>query len=487
VLNAARENIPLLFTAGRTPILEEGAVGARSVFIHWGQEMFDQAGMLREAVKWDYELRTPKQVEAVVDRALTIAMSEPMGPVYLSLPREVLADGAGEFSFAGNDRRRPARPPAPEPAAIEEAADMLAAAKNPLVITGSLGKHADVVPAFAALVEKFALPVISFRPRYLNLPGDHPMHLGYEPQAYLPETDVALVFDSDVPWLPSLHKVNPDIKVIQIGTDPLFSQYPIRSFPSQLAITASPATAIPALSAALSARGKPVADAAEARRPKIAEAWAKQRATWAAALDRVKAATPIETPWLAHCIGEAMGDDDILVSETQIPLPFLNLNTPGRYFATPTAGGLGWSMGAALGIKLAEPEKTVINVLGDGAYMFNGPTPAHYVSRAMDLPILTIIVNNGMWGSVRKATLGQYPDGAASKSNRAPLTVFDPAPDYEKVCEASGGYGECVDNPADLPDAIARGLKMVREEGRQVVLNVRTSYSDQQALADAKR
>ncbi len=124
--------------------------------------------------------------------------------------------------------------------------------------------------------------------------------------------------------------------------------------------------------------------------------------------------------------------------------------------------------------------------MGDGAYMFNGPTPAHYVSRAMELPTLTLIVNNGMWGSVRKATLGLYPDGAASKSNRAPLTVFDPAPDYEKVVEASGGHGERIDDPSELPAALERCLDIVRG-GRQAVLNVRTAYSDSQALADSKR
>ena len=70
VINAARENVPILFTAGRTPLTEEGLAGARDTYIHWAQEMFDQAGMLREFVKWDYELRNGAQVETVVDRAL---------------------------------------------------------------------------------------------------------------------------------------------------------------------------------------------------------------------------------------------------------------------------------------------------------------------------------------------------------------------------------------------------------------------------------
>ena len=91
LLNAARDNVPIFFTSGRTPHTETGRVGSRDVPIHWGQEMYDQAGMLREYVKWDYELRYGEEVETIVDRALAIAMAEPRGPVYLSLPREALA------------------------------------------------------------------------------------------------------------------------------------------------------------------------------------------------------------------------------------------------------------------------------------------------------------------------------------------------------------------------------------------------------------
>jgi len=91
VITAARANVPVLMTAGRTPVTEEGLPGSRDLHIHWAQESFDQAAMLREYVKWDYELRTPVQLEAVVDRALELMHAEPRGPVYLTLPREVLA------------------------------------------------------------------------------------------------------------------------------------------------------------------------------------------------------------------------------------------------------------------------------------------------------------------------------------------------------------------------------------------------------------
>src|SRR5262249_6119995 len=162
-----------------------------SVYIHWGQEMFDQAGMLREFVKWDYELRDPAQVEAAVDRALNLAMSEPRGPVYMTLPREVLASGAGEHEIhPPNWRTLPATPPgiwrrlrgAPGPAAgaVRQAAEWLAAAEHPLLITASYGRNPADVPALAGLAEAAALPVIGYRPRYLFLPSAHPMHLGYE-------------------------------------------------------------------------------------------------------------------------------------------------------------------------------------------------------------------------------------------------------------------------------------------------------------------
>src|SRR5438477_3068082 len=110
-MNAARENVAILLTAGRSPLTEAGLLGSRDGYIHWAQEMFDQAGMLREIVKWDYELRNGEQLAAVVDRALAIAATEPRGPVYLSLPREVIAAPyPGDVGGAGRLRLRPAAP-----------------------------------------------------------------------------------------------------------------------------------------------------------------------------------------------------------------------------------------------------------------------------------------------------------------------------------------------------------------------------------------
>src|SRR6202023_868121 len=235
VFNAARECVPILFTAGRSPLTEEGLLGARDTYIHWAQEMFDQAGMLREIVKWDYELRNGQQLETVIDRALAIATTQPAGPVYLSLPREVLAAPLPGFSYDSPTRRVAAAPAGPDKGAIEEAARILAAAENPLIVTASAGRDPAAVAALADFAGRFAIPVVQHRPRHLCLPADHPCHLGYDATPYLDGADAILVLECDVPWIPSLKAPRAECKVVHIGVDPLFSRYPIRGFPCDLA------------------------------------------------------------------------------------------------------------------------------------------------------------------------------------------------------------------------------------------------------------
>jgi acetolactate synthase-1/2/3 large subunit len=94
LINMHRDQVPVILCAGRSPATEQGHIASRDTMIHWGQEMLDQGGMVREFVKWDYELRAGQPVAALVDRGVDIAMSQPRGPVYLSLPRETLADPA---------------------------------------------------------------------------------------------------------------------------------------------------------------------------------------------------------------------------------------------------------------------------------------------------------------------------------------------------------------------------------------------------------
>ncbi len=469
-MNAARENVPVLFTAGRSPLTEEGLPGARDVYIHWAQEMFDQAGMVREIVKWDYELRNGQQLETVVDRALSIAASEPKGPVYLSLPREVLAERVVSFRYDMPGRRVAAAPPGPDKNAIDEAAQILAEAENPLIVTASAGREPAAVAALAALAERFAIPVVQHRPRHLCLSADHPSHLGYDAGPYLDEADAILVLECDVPWVPSLKAPRPECRVVHLGVDPLFSRYPIRGFPCDLAVTGTPASALPELAAALDRHAaKPMV---EARRQRLARRREALHAGWRKTAEEAASMRPIHMAWASACIARVKPEDAILVNEYTLMPEHCGSTLPGSYFASSPASGLGWGGGAALGAKLARPDRLVICTLGDGSHLFGNPVALHHAAAAHKLPVLFVIMNNSMWGAVRRATQGMYPEGEAMRSNKPPLIDLDELPAFEQVCAAAGGYGERVEDPAALPAALDRALHAVTVEKRQALLNV---------------
>ena len=469
LINASRQNVPILFTAGRTPITESGALpAARNNYIHWAQEHFDQGGMLREFVRWDYELRHAEQVETVIDRALALAKSEPQGPVYVTLPREILASSFSA-EFSANPTMVAASPPAADPEMLEEAAKLLGAAERPLLITASGGRTLDSARAIEQLAQALGVAVVHYRPRHLALSTEHPLHCGWDPHALLKEADVVLVVECDVPWIPKEGKPKADAKVIHIGPDPLFAAYPLRGFRADIALTGAVAPTLQLLWRA--AQKQAVSPKAiEERRKAVSILSEEIRLKARSGVTPVPAT--ITSKWLSACVNQLLDDNTILVNEYPTVLEEMVIRQPGRYFGNPSAGGLGWGMGAALGAKLASPDKTVICAVGDGAYMFGNPTATHYVSEAMRLPVLYVIANNARWAAVHRSTLATYPKGHASETKQPPFATLEPSPRFEHVVQASGGYGERVTEPAKLMPALERALKAVKEEKRQAVLNV---------------
>lgn len=472
LLNASRGNIPVLFTAGRTPTNEEGLDGHRSLDIHWTQEMFDQASMAREAAKWDYELRNGKQTETIVDRALAVAKSEPTGPVYLSLPREVLAERLDEFTYESPGRQHAAAPPYPNAAATDEAAALLAGAENPLIITNWAGRNPNVWEPLGALAERYAIPVVQYRNRYMSLPTDHPMNLGYDLNPLLGQADVILVVDVAVPWLPATDKVRDDAKVIHMGADPLHSYVPLRGHPCDIALACATEHGLAVLNEALSAHEGRVKGHIDKRRQTLAEMWRQQRDGWAKRLDQVKSNQPIHPIWITDCINQIKGDDTIVVKESALASTHIDISRPGTLLNAGAASGLGHGLGVALGAKLAARDRLVIGTHGDGSYMFGNPIASHYVAAEQKLPILTIIFNNQRWQAVRRATVGLNPEGYAAQSEHQPITMLNAVDKYEKAVEVADGYGERVEDAADLMPALERGLKAVEVEKRQAVINV---------------
>ena len=470
LINAARMNIPMLFTAGRTPLTESGAVpGARNNYIHWAQEHFDQGAMLREFMKWDYELKHAEQVETAVDRALAIARSEPQGPVYLTLPREVLASPfQGKISPGATQVA--ATPPVVDPDALEDVARLLGGAERPLIITANAGRTLEASKAIAHLAGTFGIPVVHYRPRYLALSTEDPMHAGWEPHALLKDADLVLVIECDVPWIPSQGGPRPEAKVVHIGPDPLYARYPLRGFRTDLALTGLVAPTVARLTErALTHAGAPTTLKArfEAHAQRLAAERARLRGAPAA----------MSAKYASACVNRLIDEDTIVVNEYPLVLEEMAIRTPCRYYASAPAGGLGWGLGAALGAKLAAPTKTLICCVGDGAYMFGNPTASHFVSEAMKLPVLTVVFNNARWAAVHRATLAMYPKGVAAGMQEPPFATLEPSPRFEKTIEASGGHGARVDSPEQLMPVLERALQVVKEERRQALVNVRLEAS----------
>ncbi|HLF76172.1 MAG TPA: thiamine pyrophosphate-requiring protein [Dehalococcoidia bacterium] len=468
LINARSNNVPMLFSAGRTPLTETGMKGSRNGGIHWAQESMDQGSMVREWVKWDYELRSGVDLEGIVDRALAITQSEPHGPVYLTLPREVLAEEIESITYSETPRMQPNVSMA-SPESIRDAARALARARNPICITAALGRDPQAVPGLIQLAEMLGMGV-SAGGTYMNFPVNHPLHQGGGAVG-LEDADVILVAESDVPWMPSARQPRADATIIAMGADPLFTSYPNRTFAAHINLAGMPRYTLEALTNALKSEQLDKA-AIEARKQKLTEAHDKMRAATKARGEAGKDKTPLDKGWVSYCFEQAREDDWTFTSELGLDMSMFEFTKPEQYYGVSTAGVLGWGIGATIGAKLAMPNRTVIGCVGDGSYMFGVPEAGHWVSRKMNLPVLYVVWNNSRWNAVQGATRGVYPDGWSVKTNNFPFSDLSPPLDFEMICQAAGGYGERVEDPAQVPGAIQRALHAVKVEKRQALLNM---------------
>jgi acetolactate synthase I/II/III large subunit len=476
LINANSSNVPLFLLAGRTPITEGELRGGKSQNIHWRQESRDQGAIVREFVKWDYELRTNQNLPAVVTRAYRIAMSEPRGPVYLTLPREWLCE-AMESTQVIAATPPPASKAQADPVQLEKIAELLLGAEKPLIVTKYLGRNPEAVAQLVALAEALAIPVAQ-NLNYVNFPTDHPLYVGNQTLRYAKDADVLFFIDIDVPWEPpSRDAIRRDSTIIHLERDPLFSGIPGWGFPADLPVTACSEIALPVLNAIVQqklAAGIPLKEKLEARRKTIAAEHDALMREIAANIEAAKRQKPIHPLWLSHCIGEVMDNQTIIFNETVTSklAEVITLTRPASHFNTPPAGHLGWALGAAVGAKLGAPNATVIAAVGDGAYMFAAPTACHFTAQKYRIPFLTVVYNNQVWNASIAAARGLYPDGVARRTNNFPGTDLSPSPQFELTAQACGAYAERVEDPEEVPGALQRALNAVRHERRQALLNV---------------
>ncbi len=474
-INAATEHVPVLLFSGRTPTLEQGRLGARTVPIGWGQEMRDQTALVREAAKWDYELRFPEQAPEVVDRAYAVACSTPRGPVYVSLPREVLCGPCPSAALREPSRMAPVQF-GPTAAALAEAAELLANARHPVIVAQRGAGSAEGFAALAKLADVWGIPVVQYWAIQLAIASDHPMSVGSNPEPWLSEADVVLVLDCLAPWSPAMNQLAPGSKVIQAGPDPLYSRFPVRNFQADLSLAGETADIVLALAKAMQPHMAGLSDVRPVRRAQVAARAGEIRAATRRSAERGGEGELMTKEWVSLCLSRAIeGRDATVLSELGCPMDSLTLRTAQSWYQEPHSGGLGWSVPCALGMQLAQPDRLIVATMGDGSYMFANPVACHQIAEALSLPVLLLVLNNREWGAVRKSVLGTYPSGYASRTNQMPLVSLEPTPDFALVAAASRAWTARVDVAGDLPGVLAAAVAHVTTVRTQALVEIRVA------------
>jgi acetolactate synthase-1/2/3 large subunit len=470
---AAHAGVPVVMTAGTPPTAYPGTMrGARDRGGHlWLQQTFDQNGIVRSYVKWDHRLDVQDNAGLITSRAVQVALSEPKGPVYLSVPREISLMPARETSFPTADQLGIPRPSAPDPDGIAAVARRLAEAERPYVVVSNSGRDVATVPLLVELCELLGMPAVASAQRSAQcFPFDHPLWLG---QARLTDADVVLVLDANVPWVPGPAAPGPDAFVAVIDPDPIHERIPTYEFTADLRLKSSARSGlealIPAVRAALSSQDDARVHVRHERYRQLHVARIDERERDA---QTRSTKTPIDKFWLGHEIGAFAGDDTIVVDET---LPhnelarFLKCSNPGAYFSNPASSG-GFMPGAAFGAKLAAPDKHVIGTTGDGFYMFGTATAALWAAKHYGAPFTVVVYQNRAYSTGTLQVSSMYPESYSQKAGYEGGT-FDPPMDFAKEAEACGGWGENVTDPAAIRPALQRARE-ANERGLPAVVSV---------------
>ena len=479
VHNAFRGEAAVVVIAGRTPVTSLGELpGGRDHVVHWQQDVPDQAGIVRSYVKAALDLERPETVTAQLTRGFQLAAAPSPGPVYVTVHRELLMESAPPRSSTDCDVRRHRVPAgtSPDPAAVEAAADIVAASERPVIVTTRVGRDPEVIPSLVALAEATGAVVVDRRER-MNFPSTHSAYVTRPSSVRraLEESDLLILVDCAVPWVPTLAAPPADAKVISVDYDPVKSTTPGWAFPVDLALQCTPRLGVRSL-----------VDALRRREVTARDHWLTEpHAGSPEQFGPTNGTFPMAS--VARALARALSDDDIIIEEAttnaEALREYLPRDLPGSIFHAG-GSGLGWGLGGALGAKLAHPDRTVVAVVGDGSFLFSSPVAALWTARRVHAPFLTVILANGGYAASRRPVLDWFPEGESAARADVVGTRLDDPPDFAAVAVACGAEGIEVTPDRSLDSALQEGLRRTRQ-GRCAVINIPVSspWFDQDAPA----
>ncbi|MBI3001357.1 MAG: hypothetical protein HYY46_23330 [Deltaproteobacteria bacterium] len=471
---ALHEQVPMVVVTGES--IGFGEDEGPDPGAQWVGHLADLGGPARlvdRVVKWSFGVNTKSILPATVQRACQLAMAAPRGPVFVSVPMEYLFEKM---------TKNPPSPlgPAPAPTAnaggIQELADLLLGAKNPVIISEEAGRSVKIVERMVELAEMLGAPVIETRSTgYLNFPRNHPLHGGYDPQEYLQEADAVFLLGAMVPWHPPSKGPGPGVKVAVLDENPLRAELPYWGFKVDLCLTGEVESSLEQLiervKKGLSKGNSGLAERAKKWRQRYEE----RKRRWSEEALSFQDKKPIDTRWVMYELNQVLPADAMIVEETithRLALHrYVDKLKPGSFFAG-SIGGLGTGLGTALGVKAAAPKRPVICLIGDGSFNYDPGLAAMGFCQEHQMPIMIVIFNNYGYLSQKSGIPRYFPNGWAVKNKNFVGISITPSPDYSVLPRAFDGYGEKVEEPGEVRKALERGLKAVAA-GQVVLIDIR--------------
>jgi acetolactate synthase I/II/III large subunit len=475
--NAKANRCAVVVCAGRSPVSIEDTPGGRTKYINWLQDVPDQAALVRNYVKNEQIAYRPEAIPRTLHRAFQVAASDPAGPAYLQFPREGLMEATSVAPELAADRFPGVAAGGPRPEAVATAAEWIMAADNPVVITGYLGRDVEAVDLLVQLSELAGIGISEYRGR-VNFPLRHPHHMGFAPQAATRTADLIVVLEHDVPYVPISEGPPADTRLIHVGADPVFETIQTWGFPTDLPIRSDGVTFLRSLIEEL--RGHITDEHAKVIRSR-SERLTEQHRTWTSnawAPARAEAGQPLPPTLVGQLLNEALPSravvfEEAVTSANPIALQLCDVG-PGHYFRN---GGsyLGWALCAAVGYGLADASSIPVALVGDGSFLFGVPSSTLWMARHNNVPLLTVVVDNAAYNSVRLAGRDGYPEGAQVRHGFV-ATDLEQGPRADLLAEACGVAGFAVESVDQARVALADAVKIV-ESGRPALVTIRTALS----------
>jgi benzoylformate decarboxylase len=452
--DAMKANAPVLVTAGQQDL---EYVATEPVLTA------DLPTLARPFVKWAAEVHRVEDLPRYVHRAVKTALAPPTGPVFLSLPGDILK------SDADIDLLEPTRV-APrvrgDADAVAAAAEMLAKAERPIIIAGDAVAQSHAHQELAALAEAVGAPVyVEFIPNTASFPASHPLYRGSMTRSQagvrdvLDQHDLLFSVGGDLftwsltsniePWPPGLQLIHLDTDPWQIG----------KNYPAQVAILGDPKATLPDITAALGARMSAGAkSAASARLKSLTDTIKKDREAFRANARALAGKTPVAPLALLEAIGAMLPKDAVVIEEILSSAPgarsLINSDDAQSFYGL-RGGGIGWGLPAAIGVKVALPDRPVVALIGDGSAMYT--IQGLWTAARYRLPIVWVIFNNTSY-RILKQRLVMLRGLAEQADNFVGMELNDPAIDFVGLAQALGFDAHRAKTVHDATDLIGKAL-----------------------------